>query len=172
LTPLRGRRFGVLAHQASVTPDLRPIHLALLQAGCRPAALFAPEHGYYGVEQDMVAAVDTCDCLTGAPIRSLYGEDAESLRPSPGAFDGLDLLIVDLQDVGARYYTFPATAVTSCPFCGRLVEPAADSTWVIAWYTCRRCGDEWSARLRNGRPDIPWESTSAAACRSTARALR
>jgi hypothetical protein len=43
--------------------------------------------------------------------------------------------------------TFPATAVTSCPFCGRLVEPAADSTWVIAWYTCRCCGDEWSARL-------------------------
>jgi hypothetical protein len=50
--------------------------------------------------------------------------------------------------------TFPVIAATSCPVCGRPVEPAPDSTWVIAWYSCRRCGHEWSARIRNGRPDI------------------
>lgn len=50
--------------------------------------------------------------------------------------------------------TFPVIVATSCPVCGRPVEPAPDSTWVIAWYSCRRCGHEWSARIRNGRPDI------------------
>ncbi len=108
---LGGRRFGLLAHGASLTADLRPAHLALAACGCPPARLFGPEHGYYGVEQDMVAAADTVDPWTGIPIVSLYGEDATTLVPSPGAFDGLDLLVIDLQDIGTRYYTYAATAV-------------------------------------------------------------
>jgi len=52
------------------------------------------------------------------------------------------------------FQTFSATAAMSCPTCGRQVEPAPDSTWIIAWYSCRRCGHEWSARIRNGRPDV------------------
>ena len=108
---LGGRRFGLLAHGASVTRDLVPAHLALVSAGCAPARLFAPEHGYWGVEQDMVAAADQTDPWTGVPIVSLYGADADSLRPRPEAFAGLDLLVVDLQDAGARYYTYAATAV-------------------------------------------------------------
>ncbi len=108
---LRGRRFGLLAHGASVAPDLAPLHLALAAHGAAPTALFGPEHGYYGVEQDMVPYADQADPWTGAPVRSLYGAEEHTLRPLPGAFDGLDLLIVDLQDVGARYYTYAATAV-------------------------------------------------------------
>ena len=108
---LVGRRFGLLAHGASLTADLVPAHLALARRGCRPAALFGPEHGYYGVEQDMVASHSERDPWTGAPILSLYGCNEASLRPSPDAFRGLDLLLVDLQDVGSRYYTFAATAV-------------------------------------------------------------
>jgi len=50
--------------------------------------------------------------------------------------------------------SFSATAAASCPTCGRRVEPEPDSTWVIAWYSCPRCGHEWSARIRNGRPDM------------------
>jgi uncharacterized protein YbbC (DUF1343 family) len=73
--------------------------------------LFGPEHGYHGVEQDMVAADGGREPWTGVPVRSLYGDSVGSLRPEPGAFDGLDLLLVDLQDVGARYYTYAATAV-------------------------------------------------------------
>jgi uncharacterized protein YbbC (DUF1343 family) len=73
--------------------------------------LFGPEHGYYGVEQDMVAARDERDPWTGASIVSLYGAGEETLRPRAEAFDGLDLLIIDLQDVGSRYYTYAATAV-------------------------------------------------------------
>ncbi len=108
---LAGRRFGLLAHGASLSMTLAPAHLALARAGFPPRALFGPEHGYYGVEQDMVAAADARDPWTGAPILSLYGDSESSLRPAPGAFAGLDLLVIDLQDIGTRYYTFAATAV-------------------------------------------------------------
>jgi uncharacterized protein YbbC (DUF1343 family) len=108
---LAGRRYGLLAHGASLTADLVPAHLALAAAGAPPAVLFGPEHGYYGVEQDMVASTDERDPWTGVPIRSLYGDDAGSLVPSPAAFESLDLLLVDLQDVGTRFYTYAATAV-------------------------------------------------------------
>ncbi|HBL27711.1 MAG TPA: DUF1343 domain-containing protein, partial [Acidobacteria bacterium] len=112
---LVGRRYGVLAHGASVTGDrrtVRPIHRALAAGPAGPpAALFGPEHGFYGIEQDMVAAAAGLDPWTGAPIVSLYGDDEASLRPSPEAFGGLDLLLIDLQDVGSRYYTYAATAV-------------------------------------------------------------
>jgi uncharacterized protein YbbC (DUF1343 family) len=108
---LQGRRFALLAHGASVTAQGQPIHLALTAAGHRPAALLGPEHGYYGIEQDMVAAAGGADPWTGAPLLSLYGADESSLRPAPEAFTELDLLVIDLQDVGSRYYTYAATAV-------------------------------------------------------------
>ncbi|MEO1085608.1 MAG: DUF1343 domain-containing protein, partial [Acidobacteriota bacterium] len=76
-----------------------------------PAVLFGPEHGYYGVEQDMVASARESDPMTGAEILSLYGDDEDSLVPSADAFAGLDVLVIDLQDVGSRYYTYAATAI-------------------------------------------------------------
>ena len=88
-----------------------PAHLALAAAGHPVRRLFGPEHGYYGVEQDMVASADAVDPWTGAGVVSLYGDDEGSLRPPEGAFDDLDLLLIDLQDVGSRYYTYAATAV-------------------------------------------------------------
>jgi uncharacterized protein YbbC (DUF1343 family) len=108
---LRGRSYGLLAHGASVTGDLRPAHRALALSGAPPRVLFGPEHGFYAIEQDMVAAASGRDPWTGIPILSLYGDRAESLVPRPDAFAGLDLLLIDLQDVGARYYTYAATAV-------------------------------------------------------------
>ncbi len=48
-----------------------------------------------------------------------------------------------------------ATASMICPLCGRRVAPTADSTWVLAWYDCPNCGHVWSARIRNGLPDMP-----------------
>ncbi len=107
---LKGRRYALLCHQASLSRGGVHAHLAL--AAAQPAAaLLGPEHGFYGVEQDMVASRDERDPWTGSPVISLYGDDASSLRPQPGVFDGCDLLVIDLQDVGARYYTFAATAV-------------------------------------------------------------
>ncbi|MDY7095038.1 MAG: DUF1343 domain-containing protein [Acidobacteriota bacterium] len=117
---LAGRRYALLAHGASVTADLRPAHLALAASGHPPAALMAPEHGYYGVEQDMVAAAGGEDPWTGLPVVSLYGDDEGSLRPDPSAFEGLDLLVVDLQDIGSRYYTYAATAVWAAEAAARV----------------------------------------------------
>jgi uncharacterized protein YbbC (DUF1343 family) len=110
---LSGRRYGLLAHAASVDSDrLEPIHLALRRAGADdPVALFGPEHGYHGVEQDMVGLEDAVDPWIGVHVVSLYGDSEASLKPQPAAFEGLDLLVVDLQDVGSRYYTYAATAV-------------------------------------------------------------
>lgn len=125
---LAGRRYGLLAHHASVTADLRPAHVALAaSAGGPPALLFGPEHGYYGVEQDMVASEDQPDPWTGVPIRSLYGHAEHTLRPAPEAFAGLDLLLVDLQDVGSRYYTYAATAT----WAAEVALAAGCEVWVL-----------------------------------------
>lgn len=124
---LQGRQYGLLAHQASLTASWEPAHVALSRLGHPPTRLFAPEHGFYGVEQDMIAARDRHDPLTGSPIVSLYEDSEDSLRPSPSAFDGLDLLIIDLQDVGARYYTFAATAVWTAEVAVR----AGCEVWIL-----------------------------------------
>lgn len=109
---LAGRRYAVLGHAASLSADGVPIVFALTEAGAgSPAFLLAPEHGYHAVEQDMVPAEESIDAWTGLPIRSLYGRDERSLRPDPEVFADVDLLVIDLQDVGSRYYTFAATAV-------------------------------------------------------------
>jgi uncharacterized protein YbbC (DUF1343 family) len=109
---LAGRRYAVASHSAAVSLDLLPIHLALLRSGApRPVRLFGPEHGFYGIEQDMVPTQGGRDPWTGVPILSLYGEEEGSLRPDRSAFEDLDLVLVDFQDVGSRYYTYAATAV-------------------------------------------------------------
>jgi uncharacterized protein YbbC (DUF1343 family) len=125
---LVGRRYGILAHGASITRDGRPIHLALAASPAGlPSALFGPEHGYYGIEQDMIAAEGGHDPWTGAPTLSLYGDSECSLRPHPSAFQGLDVLLVDLQDVGSRYYTYAATAI----WAAEAAMAAGCEVWVL-----------------------------------------
>ncbi len=104
------RSWGLLSNQASVTADLRPARLALKEAVPGPLALlFAPEHGIDGVAQDMEAVADVRDRLTGCAVRSLYGAAAETLAPQPADLEGIEVVVVDLPDIGARYYTFAAT---------------------------------------------------------------
>lgn len=124
---LAKRRYGLLAHGASVTADCVPAHLALARTGTPPARLFGPEHGYYGVEQDMIAAASQRDPWTGIEIVSLYGEDEGSLLPRPEAFAGLDLLLIDLQDIGTRYYTYAATAV----WAAEAARAAGCEVWIL-----------------------------------------
>jgi len=125
---LAERAYGILAHGASVTRDGRPIHLALAAtAAGPPRALFGPEHGYYGIEQDMIPAEGGHDPWTGAPILSLYGDSEQTLRPSPSAFAGLDLLLIDLQDVGSRYYTYAATGI----WAAEAAMAAGCEVWVL-----------------------------------------
>jgi len=124
---LKGRCFGLLGHGATLSASYEPAHLALARKGAPPAVLFGPEHGYYGVEQDMVPSEDSVDEWTGAPVRSLYGSEERSLRPQPEAFDGLDLLLIDLQDIGTRYYTYAASAV----WAARAALEAGAEVWVL-----------------------------------------
>lgn len=124
---LAGRRFGLLAHGASIDRQARPIHLALAAAGFPAAKLFGPEHGFYGIEQDMVASAGGRDPWTSAPLESLYGDAESTLRPDPSAFAGLDLLIVDVQDVGSRYYTYAATGI----WAAEAARKAGCEVWVL-----------------------------------------
>lgn len=106
--PLAGRRLALLAHPASVTHDL--IHsLDALSAltDLRIVAAFGPQHGLRGDKQDnMVESPDFNDSVHGIPIFSLYGEVR---RPTAAMMDSFDVLLVDLQDVGCRIYTFITT---------------------------------------------------------------
>jgi len=114
---LRGRRFGLLAHQASI--DARHEHAATLLADlprARLVRLLAPEHGLWGAAQDHAAIAATRDPVTGLPVESLYGARR---MPTPAMLRGLDALVVDLQDVGARYYTFVWTMALAMAACAR-----------------------------------------------------
>ena len=71
--------------------------------------LFGPEHGLRGSAQDMVGVADDTDAATGLTAVSLYGTTLQSLSPTPEQLAGLDVLLFDIQDVGARYYTYAAT---------------------------------------------------------------
>jgi uncharacterized protein YbbC (DUF1343 family) len=111
-------RVGLLAHPASV--DRRLVHArhVLDALGVKIAVVFGPEHGYGGEAQDMIGVADARDAL-GTPIRSLYGDRFEDLSPRPQDLAAIDVLVVDLQDVGSRYYTFVWTAVLAMRACAR-----------------------------------------------------
>lgn len=109
----RGRRVSVLCHPASV--DARLVHVVdrLGAAGVRPVRLFGPEHGVRGEAQDMVSVDGGRDGPSGIAVSSLYGQSLESLQPSQEALADSDVLLVDLQDIGSRYYTFIWTMALS-----------------------------------------------------------
>ncbi len=106
--PLCGRRVALLAHPASVTADLTHALDALAGTGdIRLSAAFGPQHGLRGDKQDnMVESPDFEDPVHGIPVFSLYGEVR---RPTAAMLDHFDVLLVDLQDLGCRIYTFITT---------------------------------------------------------------
>jgi uncharacterized protein YbbC (DUF1343 family) len=123
--PLEGRRVALLAHPASVTKDLTHSLDALAAAGLNLTAAFGPQHGLRGDKQDnMVESEDFTDPALGIPIFSLYGEVRRPTGQSMGTFD---TLLVDLQDLGCRIYTFITTLLY-------VLEAAAEhgkSVWVL-----------------------------------------
>jgi uncharacterized protein YbbC (DUF1343 family) len=108
--PLRGLRVGLVTHPAAVDGQLRHAQDLLTEApGVHLEALFGPEHGLVGHAQDLVGVAGGQDTLSGLRIHSLYGDTFDSLRPTAEQLRGLDALVIDLHDVGSRYYTFQAT---------------------------------------------------------------
>ena len=105
--PLEGRRVALVAHPASVTQDLTHSLDALAATGLNVTAAFGPQHGLRGDKQDnMVESEDFTDPLHNIPIFSLYGEVRRPTGQSMGTFD---VILVDLQDLGCRIYTFITT---------------------------------------------------------------
>jgi len=115
VTELGSARVGLLAHPASVTRELTHALDVLRDLSIHPRVLFGPEHGWAGHAQDMIGVGD--GTVAGARVVSLYGERYEDLSPCPEHLDGIDVVIIDLQDVGARYYTFVWTAVLVARAC-------------------------------------------------------
>ena len=114
--PLRGKRVGLVCHPASIDSHYR--HAAELlrsAAGVTLPALFGPEHGIHGTAQDLVG-VGHSD-LNQLRVHSLYGASFESLKPTSDQLRDLDALVIDLQDVGSRYYTFQATMLYCLEAC-------------------------------------------------------
>jgi uncharacterized protein YbbC (DUF1343 family) len=114
--PLQGLKIGLITNQSGIDRSGNPtIDLLRSAPGVTLVSLFSPEHGIRGVADDKVS--DTRDDVTGLPIYSLYGE---TRKPKPEQLAGLDALVFDIQDVGARFYTYIATM-------GLAMEAAADA---------------------------------------------
>ena len=124
--PLAGRRVALLAHPASVTSGLVHALDALAGAGdLRLSAAFGPQHGLRGDKQDnMVESPDYRDPALGILVFSLYGEVR---RPTPEMLDTFDVLLVDLQDLGCRIYTF----VTTLRYVLEAAAAHGKSVWVL-----------------------------------------
>jgi uncharacterized protein YbbC (DUF1343 family) len=116
---VHGRRIGLVAHPASTTSSFVHALDLLLGAGARVEVLFGPEHGFGGQAQDMEAVDGAVSGPGGRPLISLYGRDEASLTPDRSRLEGLDALVVDLFDIGSRYYTFVWTAVLCLRACHR-----------------------------------------------------
>ena len=122
---LEGKRVALLAHPASVTRDLTHSLDALAAAGLKVSAAFGPQHGLRGDKQDnMVESDDFTDPVHQIPVFSLYGEVR---RPSGQSMGTFDTVLIDLQDLGCRIYTFITTLLY-------MLEAAAEhgkSVWVL-----------------------------------------
>ncbi|QIG80440.1 exo-beta-N-acetylmuramidase NamZ family protein [Stakelama tenebrarum] len=123
--PLEGKRVALLAHPASVTENLTHSLDALVATGLNVSAVFGPQHGVRGDLQDnMMESPDFTDPIYGMPVFSLYGEVR---RPTGQSMHTFDTVLIDLQDLGCRIYTYVTTLLY-------MIEAAAQhgkSVWVL-----------------------------------------
>lgn len=115
-----GKRFGLITNPSGITSAGEPSWKALARVpDGKLARLFGPEHGVDGGAVYMEAVGSAVHPPTGLPVVSLYGHSVESLKPRREDLEGLDALVFDVQDVGARYYTFVWTMWLAMEACAR-----------------------------------------------------
>ncbi len=102
---LQGKRIAAVVNHTSVVGKTHLVD-TLLKTGVQLVKIFAPEHGFRGSASDGEKVKDGKDSATGLPILSLYGSQK---KPSPEMLAGVDLVLFDIQDVGARFYTYIST---------------------------------------------------------------
>ena len=101
---LRGRTVGVVCNPASINRDFRHILQRLESSGVRVGAIFGPQHGYRSdLQENMIESAHATDGRRSVPVYSLYSETRE---PTREMLADVDVLVVDLQDVGTRIYTY------------------------------------------------------------------
>ncbi len=120
---LRGQRLALLGHPASVTEEcVHTLDALMATEGLQVTAAFGPQHGMQGDKQDnMIESEDYTDPRYGIPVFSLYGQHR---RPTPEMMASFDTLLVDLQDIGTRIYTFVTTTfymIEACADAGKRV---------------------------------------------------
>lgn len=107
---LHGKKVGIVTHAAAIDRNLRSSIEAI---GTIPEIqilkIFGPEHGLHGQAQDLIGVADQEAKGVQTQVVSLYGKNFESLKPTTEQLQDLDFLVIDLQDVGTRFYTFQAT---------------------------------------------------------------
>ncbi|MBT6663243.1 MAG: DUF1343 domain-containing protein [Nitrospina sp.] len=117
---LSGSTLGLVVNQTSLTSDGQfSIGQFHNNKSFKLKTILAPEHGVYGVDQDMALVTDEIEPLSGLLVRSLYGNSTSSLTPSSYLLDGIDNLVFDIQDVGSRYYTFIYTLANCMKTCAQ-----------------------------------------------------
>lgn len=124
LDELRDKRVGILANHASVTASLVHVSDALCEAGIKITAMFGPEHGVRGDLPEGVQVDDAIEDRLMVPVYGLFGSRS---KPSSGSLHGIDVMLVDLQDIGARFYTFLYTMGEVMKACGEKGKPV----WVL-----------------------------------------
>jgi uncharacterized protein YbbC (DUF1343 family) len=123
--PFEGKRVALLAHPASVTADLTHSLDALVACGLNITAAFGPQHGLRGDKQDnMVESPDFTDPAHGIPVFSLYGEVR---RPTTQSMETFDTILIDMQDLGCRIYTF----ITTLLYVLEAAAKTGKSVWVL-----------------------------------------
>ncbi|MFZ0283323.1 MAG: DUF1343 domain-containing protein [Bacteroidales bacterium] len=123
---LKGKRIGILCHSPSITPDFQHI-VDLFKANkeCSLTAVFGPQHGLYGQTQDnMIEWGTNIHPVYKVPVYSLYGEHR---KPTSEMLQGIDALLIDLQDVGARLYTY----IWTTKLCIEACAGAGIPVWIL-----------------------------------------
>jgi len=120
---LAGQRVAVVCNPSSLVRSPRPPHprqhlVDVLRAHqIDIVRLFGPEHGLWSTAQDLIAVDGGIDPVFSSEVATLYGRSVDSLVLAPQALDGVDVLLFDIQDVGARYYTYAATLCMALQAC-------------------------------------------------------
>jgi uncharacterized protein YbbC (DUF1343 family) len=123
---LRGKRIGILCHAPSVTKDFKHISdIFFRMKDCKLAALFGPQHGIHGQTQDnMIEWQSQKHPIFDIPLYSLYGKYR---KPTPEMLSGIDIFLIDLQDVGARLYTY----IWTVKLCMDACTEAGIPVWIL-----------------------------------------
>ena len=117
LVELRGRRVAVLANHTAMYSDTEHIIDMMYRSGINIVGIFAPEHGFRGGVEAGLKVQNSVDEKTGIPILSLYNGNTQ--RPSDDVMRSFDVLVVDMQDVGLRFYTYYISMI-------RMIDACAD----------------------------------------------